>query len=232
MTVIKGNENNLRLDNIPLLSSRTPYIVLRLENDLLCFKLAITPRVQVSRGHQTAPRAKGILQIIRRHWHIIEDIPGCESFPTVGYKKTRSLRDILVSADRTARDQSAPTLPPGHYRCVSCSVCSISTECKEICFPDLGFTHKIELFSNCRSKFCVYLLTCPCGSRYVGSTRRQLKTRLLKHPSSNISLTSIIPRETLLAWFLSHYRHRGAHIKTYTASYCRKNLRGFLDSSV
>lgn len=129
------------------------------------------------------PRTRGIVQIIRRHWHIISEIPGCETFPTVGYKRTRSLKEILVSADRSNRDELPTNLPPGHFRCRMCSVCSISTDCKEIEFPDLGFTHRIRQFSNCNSRFCVYLLTCPCGFRYVGSTRRKLKIRIQEHIS-------------------------------------------------
>lgn len=101
----------------------------------------------------------------------------------MGYKRTRSLREILISADRTQRHESITDLPSGHFRCGSCSVCSLMTVCKDIPFPDLGFTHTLQNFSNCKSKFCVYLLTCSCGLRYVGSTRRQLKLRIQEHIS-------------------------------------------------
>lgn len=124
------------------------------------------------------PRIMGILQIVRKHWHIISDIPGCESFPTARYKRTCLLREILVSADRPQRCEPPTNLMSGHFQSGLCSVWFISIICKEINFPDLGFIHKIQQFSNCRSRLCVYLLTCPCGLRYVGSTRCQLKVRI------------------------------------------------------
>lgn len=54
---------------------------------------------------------------------------------------------------------------------------------KKLFFSDLGFTHVLKQFSNCKRKMCVYLLTCRCGLRYVGSTRHQLKVCIQEHVS-------------------------------------------------
>lgn len=97
------------------------------------------------------PRSTGILQILRKHWHIINDIPGCERFPKVGYKRTHSLRDILTSSDCAPQTIASSNLSRGRYRCGSCSICQISTVCKEIVFSDLGFTHILNQIARAKS---------------------------------------------------------------------------------
>lgn len=113
----------------------------------------------------------------------MSDIPGCERLPKVGYKRTRSMKDLLTSSASPAQVSAPSSLPFGHYRCGSCSVCPISTVCKQIDFLDLGFSHVLGQFSNCKTKMAIYLLTYHCNLRYVGSTRRQLKVRIQEHVS-------------------------------------------------
>lgn len=41
------------------------------------------------------PRSREVLQILKKHWHLLFDVPGCDKFPEVGYHRTQSLREIL-----------------------------------------------------------------------------------------------------------------------------------------
>lgn len=45
------------------------------------------------------PLAQNVWNIIIKHWHLVSDIPGCESFPRIGFWKTWSLKDILTHRD-------------------------------------------------------------------------------------------------------------------------------------
>lgn len=126
-----------------------------------------------------------VLQIIRRHWYLLRDIPGCRHYPEVGYRKAQSLREILTGATFT-QEQRVATISSirGHYRCGQSSVCSMNIETKYLNFSDLGYRHKLHQFLNCKMKMCVNLLICKCNLRYVCSTCRQLRVRLQEHCSS------------------------------------------------
>lgn len=50
-------------------------------------------------------------------------------------------------------------------------------------FPELGFEHKLQSFTNCKCPMSISLLTCKCSLHYVGSTRRPLKVRIQEHVS-------------------------------------------------
>lgn len=123
-----------------------------------------------------------MLQILRKYWYLLQDIPKCEQFPEVGYRKTQSLKDILTSSDFSSDDWTTPTSSlRGHHKCGQCSVCHLNMETRYVDFTDLGFRHELHQFSNCKTKICIELLSCKCMSRYVGSTQRQLKIRLQEH---------------------------------------------------
>ena len=90
------------------------------------------------------------------------------SVPVIGFKRAKSLKDILVRAK----------LPPIHQDQGGCKICN-QDNC-DVCFnvketstfSDVkGRLHRIKANLDCNSKFVVYLLTCACcGLKYVGST--------------------------------------------------------------
>lgn len=96
---------------------------------------------------------------------------------------TKSLRDLLVRTDMQPQGVTPSTLPAAHYRCGGCNVCPLTIETKRISLPDINFAHSLTSFSNCRSQFTIYMLECSCPKRYVGSTKRQLRTQVQEHIS-------------------------------------------------
>ncbi|KAJ1199677.1 hypothetical protein NDU88_003510 [Pleurodeles waltl] len=38
--------------------------------------------------------------------------------------------------------------------------------------------------TNCRTKNCIFMITCPCSYRYIGMTTRMVKTRINEHRST------------------------------------------------
>lgn len=130
-----------------------------------------------------SPLALSISRIIKKHWSLVSYISGCELPPRIGYRRTRSLRSILVNADTSFSTGTLSSDPVGHYKCGICKICSLTVTTKVLHFSDKGFSHTLKSFSNCKTCFTVYLLTCKCGKRYIGSTVRQLRVRILEHIS-------------------------------------------------
>lgn len=105
-------------------------------------------------------------------------------FFMVGYHKTQSFKEILTRLDVTVENRTAFTgNMKGHHKCGQCSVCFLNLETKTVVFAALGYTHELHHFSNCKTKMFIYLLTCKCTLRYIGSTRHQLRICLQEHRS-------------------------------------------------
>lgn len=95
------------------------------------------------------PCSSEVLQILRKYWHLLQDIPGCEHFPEVGYRKTQSLKDILTSSDFVTDDWTTHTDSiGGHHKCGQRSVCFLNMETCYVDFTDLGFRHELHQFFN------------------------------------------------------------------------------------
>lgn len=128
------------------------------------------------------PRASAIIHIVKKHWHILREIPGCKEPPQVGLRKTDSLKSLLVRSDTIFKKHTS-TLPNGHFHCSKCKFCPLMVESKKISLPDTNFEQDCRTFSNCNTKFLVYLLECACTLRYIGSTQRPLRVRIQEHVS-------------------------------------------------
>lgn len=145
-----------------------------------------------------SPRAMAISQIVKKHWHLVANIPGCCHLPLIGYRKTRSLRSILVHSEVSIPEDATSKTVTGHHNCGQCNVCQLMITTKEITFADKGFSHKLNFFSNCKTRYCVYMLVCVCGKIYIGSTRCQLLVRVQEH-------ISCIKHETHRAPLVQHF---------------------------
>lgn len=145
------------------------------------------PSIQQTRLHwavEFSPHSRDVIQILRKHWHLLYDIPGCDKFPETGYRRTQSLQDMLTKTNSEIDKRSLPkSIVVGHHSYWNCSICFMNVRTMKIDFPDLGFSHVLQHFSDCKTKMCVYLLICKCKLRYVGSTQRQLRVRLQEHRS-------------------------------------------------
>lgn len=58
---------------------------------------------EVFKGITTAfdftPLTPTIKKIIFNHWHLVNEIPGCEILPRIGWRKTKSIKDIVSRSD-------------------------------------------------------------------------------------------------------------------------------------
>nr|XP_016846924.1 PREDICTED: uncharacterized protein LOC107982425 [Anolis carolinensis] len=80
-----------------------------------------------------------IHKIIRKHWHLIRDIPGCQNLPLLANKRSRNLKDILINSDLTKPNILKKSNLRGHTNCGHCVVCSQSLRIKQFIHPTLKF---------------------------------------------------------------------------------------------
>ena len=99
--------------------------------------------------------------------------------PSVSFRQSRNLKQILVRSSlkelpfNNVDDQS----PPGCYkhqhggRGRSCMLCPRLKEGKDFKSNFTGLCYKIRHNLTCKSKYCVYLVTCDqCGIQYTGKS--------------------------------------------------------------
>lgn len=151
------------------------------------------------------PLASKIKSIVRQHWHIVADLPGYGSPPRWGLRRTKTLKDVLVSSDIRVCQERVPATV-GHHRCGFCSCCAQAWETKEIVIQSKNFRKPLNFFSSCSTKMCIYLVMYICGLCYVGSTRSRLKVRITEHKSRIRNKTADAP---MVQHFVSTGHHPG-----------------------
>lgn len=107
------------------------------------------------------PLVSKIKHIIKQHWHLVKDLPGCDNPPRWGLRRTKTMKDILVRSDIREHQQRIPVVL-GHHRCGFCSCCAQVWETREIALPSKGFHTSLNFFSLCSTRMCVYLVVCKC----------------------------------------------------------------------
>lgn len=132
--------------------------------------------------------ATKIRHILNTHWPILKDdthIRDCiEDYPSIVYRKGRSLHDRLVSSHYVAPRREGTWLDrqiKGSYKCSTCKACQYMLNTKTFCSPNTGTTYHIKDFCNCKSTGVVYIGICGCPLVYVGKTLRELHRHVLEH---------------------------------------------------
>ena len=127
------------------------------------------------------------------------------NIPVVGFKKGRSLKDLLVRA-------KLPELKQGGGKSAGCN--RTGCEVCEFLEPTESFTNKegdkkytINSSLNCNSKNIVYLIQCKtCGIQYVGSASTKFRSRINNYKSH---YRSSFKKRTPQASFHAHFKQEG-----------------------
>ena len=140
-----------------------------------------------------------------------------QSIPVIGFKRARSLKDILVRAKLPEETSKAGgSSRCGGKRCDVCKyVCETDTFVKRGC--DRIFTIRSGNL-NCNSKNIVYLAECKtCGMQYVGSTSTKFRARFNNYKSAHrkYSLGHSVPQASFHAHFVEE-EHQGMHDWQFT----------------
>ena len=123
-----------------------------------------------------------------------------DKVPIVGFRRGKSLKDILVRA------KLKPIFSQGggeskQCRKKACTVCSNVKETTNFTSKITGKTYNIRSQNpiNCDSSFVVYLLTCKnCGIQYVGSCTTKFRARFCNYRScQKLHLAKTVPQQEL-----------------------------------
>ncbi|XP_062836681.1 uncharacterized protein LOC134298951 [Anolis carolinensis] len=153
--------------------------------------------------------SKHIIQIIKKHWHLLQDIPGCDKLPIFGNRRTKNIREYLIHTDLTTPISTPKSTLRGHYPCGHCKCCPQSWKTKEIYNHRNKVGTTLKHFSTCNSNNVIYLLTCDCDLWYIGKTTRSLRIRISEHKSRIKNLST----ESLLYSHFTQYKHSPTSFK-------------------
>ena len=123
--------------------------------------------------------------IIKQHWDILathgDTLHIFNSKLNIAYKRTRSLRDILVSS----RFKSiTPTyIHIGSHPCNKpCVTCPYFVRKTHFMSTSTRIKYKIKQNINCQSHSCIYVIECTkCHKQYVGQTSQTINQRFYGH---------------------------------------------------
>ena len=135
------------------------------------------------------PRLPSVPGIVSKHYRsmICRDEYLKEVFkspPLTAYKKQRNIRDNLIRAKVADPPKKRPERKnPGMKRCGKmCTVCPYVKEVKEVKINNRKGPWKINKNVNCETRNIIYMIEClKCKERYIGESKRTLKSRLADH---------------------------------------------------
>lgn len=141
--------------------------------------------------------------------------------PLLTARRAPSLRDILVEShfSRPTTRLNRGNKLYGTYPCGDCTVCQYIKPATT--FKNLldGEIHQTKCYINCKTRYVVYCIQCPCSKIYVGQTSQELRKRIQKHLST-ISLADRDNRQkkkltSLAEHFLTKHRGRPSGMQVF-----------------
>lgn len=98
------------------------------------------------------------------------------------FLRKSSIQDQLVQSHYNRSGRHFKCKYPGTYRCGGCSYCQYIWPRQTHVLPN-GETHQVKHFINCQT-MGICLMTCICGSYYVGKTKRHFWQGMYDHVSA------------------------------------------------
>ncbi|OCT67299.1 hypothetical protein XELAEV_18038584mg, partial [Xenopus laevis] len=130
---------------------------------------------------------KEIRQILSNHWQILEQDKDLSSIigtkPTITFRRSKNLRDQLVHShlSRNVKPTWLENRTKGCYKCGRCLACPYIEKALTYLGRENKPVYTLEHFMNCKTSGIIYVMTCECGKRYVGKTKREFRRRILEH---------------------------------------------------
>lgn len=136
------------------------------------------------------PRTSYIAEVANRNWHFLQSKERLAHIfrerPVIAYKRSKSLRDVLVRTtlmDRTSEGHAIIKGSCGPCNKPKCSWCVLIN--KTSTFTGTQRDDKVfDIFHtvNCQSTFVIYIIECRiCRLQYVGKSETAFNLRLNNH---------------------------------------------------
>nr|XP_008123603.1 PREDICTED: uncharacterized protein LOC103282659 [Anolis carolinensis] len=142
-----------------------------------------------------------IRRIINKHWHLVQEIPGCKDAPIIAHKRSKNLKDILIHSDFKISNKEPRNIITGKFKCGHCDVCGLTSNIKQFQHPSLPIKINLKNYMTCSSENVIYVIRCPCDLLYIGMTSRSLKIRIQEHHSK-------IKRGSLDSTLYTHFQQK------------------------
>lgn len=131
---------------------------------------------------------QAIRKILNNCWSLINSDPvigdKMSIKPDIVFRKARSMSDTLVkSSPEILINKSWLSSRKGFVRCSTCKACKCGVSRTSYRTPFHDVPILISKMLTCKTEFSIYVLECPCGPQYVGSTKLQVHKRILQHES-------------------------------------------------
>ncbi|XP_073508936.1 uncharacterized protein [Phyllobates terribilis] len=132
-------------------------------------------------------KSSEIWTALKKHWRILQLDPSLAPYisknPTITYRRSRNLRDMLVhshlSSNKYLFDSKGPQW--GCRPCGGCVACPNIESTKTFTNADNSRTFKITHTVTCNTVGVIYSARCPCNKIYIGMTTRELCRRTREH---------------------------------------------------
>ena len=128
-------------------------------------------------------KSREMRQILQRHWAVLGNEPSLRGVinmhPTITYQKGKNFKDKLCNTLQPLNRAEGGL--KGFFPCNKCKACRGCNKVQQYKNTLLGTMQQIEVFATCTTEYVVYVLSCPCELRYIGSTKLPVKKRILEH---------------------------------------------------
>ena len=153
-----------------------------------------------------------------------EHVDVFSQIPIVGFRRAKSLKDILVRAKLPQKDNETGCGKCGSSRCDVCNYLEASRT-----FSNKNASKEYEIRKgalNCNSTNVIYLMQCKvCSLQYVGSTKTKFRYRFNNYKSKHLKYRKEFFEGTLDA--SSNIQQAGFH-----KHFCQLDHHGLSDWSV
>lgn len=111
--------------------------------------------------------------------------------PSITYMKSKTIGNRLVSSRFLEKTKNDPCRKTGTFPCRAGDCCAFF-KCRTTATLKGGIKWKSRHFVDCETVGIVYFLQFPCGTYYMGKTRRPFKRRIYDH----YYVGRILPRDS------------------------------------
>ncbi|XP_073408052.1 uncharacterized protein [Dendrobates tinctorius] len=154
---------------------------------------------------------RDIRGILSRHWGILLSEPRLKphisTLPSLVARRARNIKDCLSHSHfrRPVIRLNRGTRLIGTFSCGNCNICPYMANDNSVTLPFSPFQIKTASYFNCKSRFVIYALVCPCPKVYVGQTSQELRRRMQQHFSNITTAKKDKEKGNTLTSVASHY---------------------------
>lgn len=173
-------------------------------------------------------QGREIKKLINRNWPIILGDPIIGHLlpkrPPITFSRAPSMRDQLVSNNlEQSPNQTWLSQRKGFFKCKTCKACQHGLNTTSYRTPFSSKEFSIDKALSCKTDYAIYVLECPCGLKYIGSTILQSHKRILQHIRA---IKNKDPSYPVARHFEESHKSDPGVLKYYVVDHIPRRIRG------